>query len=84
MADYTTYRRSHQQLHEVDKLNRAQIVQQFALHAQTVSFWLEERVFRPRRTPPRSSKLDPFKPLTRRPASRHTGKFLPRLTVIPT
>ena len=51
MADYTTYRRSHQQLHEVDKLNRAQIVQQFALHAQTVSFWID--VFAPEPKRPR-------------------------------
>ena len=49
----------------LDKLNLAQIARHLALHPQTVRFWLDEPTFRPRRTPPRPSKLDPFKPLIR-------------------
>ena len=64
MIDYATYRRIHH-LHGVDKLNLAQIARHLALHPQTVRFWLDEPTFRPRRTPPRPSKLDPFKPLIR-------------------
>ena len=64
MIDYATYRRIHR-LHEAEKLNLAQIAQRLALHPQTVRFWLDEPTFRPRRTPPRPSKLDPYKPLIR-------------------
>ena len=64
MIDYATYRRIHH-LHEVDKLNLAQIARQLAVHPQTVRFWLDEPTFRPRRTPPRPSKLDPYKALIR-------------------
>ena len=35
MIDYATYRRIHH-LHEVDKLNLAQIARQLAVHPQTV------------------------------------------------
>ena len=64
MIDYATYRRIHHLL-GVDKLNLAQIARQLALHPQTVRFWLDEPTFRPRTTPPRPSKLDPYKPLIR-------------------
>ena len=64
MIDYATYRRIHH-LHGVDKLNLAQIARQLALHPQTVRFWLDEPTFRPRNTPPRPSKLDPYKALIR-------------------
>ena len=62
MIDYATYRRIHH-LHGVDKLNLAQVARQLALHPQTVRFWLDEPTFRPRTTPPRPSKLDPYKAL---------------------
>ena len=64
MIDYATYRRVHH-LHEVDKLNLTQIAQKLALHPQTVRYWLDEPTFRPRKTPVRPSKLDPYKPLIR-------------------
>ena len=64
MIDYATYRRIHH-LHEAEKLNHTQIAQQLALHPQTVRYWLDEPTFRPRKTPVRPSKLDPYKPLIR-------------------
>ena len=64
MIDYATYRHIHH-LHEVDKLTPAQIARQLGLHPQTVRHWLDEPAYRPRKTPPRPSKLDPYKPLIR-------------------
>ena len=70
MIDYDTYRHIHH-LHRVDKLTHAQIARRLALHPQTVRFWLDEPVYRPRRTTPRPSKLDPYKPLVRQWLERH-------------
>ena len=64
MIDYATYRHIHH-LHEVDKLTLTQIARQLGLHPQTVRHWLDEPAYRPRKTPPRPSKLDPYKPLIR-------------------
>ena len=64
MIDYATYRRIHH-LHQVEGLTLTQIARQLALHPQTVRHWLDEPTFRPRKAPPRPSKLDPFKPLIR-------------------
>ena len=64
MIDYATYRHIHH-LHEVDKLTFTQIVRQLGLHPQTVRHWPDDPTYRPRKTPQRPSKLDPYKPLIR-------------------
>ncbi len=47
--------------HQHQGLTVAQIARALELDPQTVSTWLAEAHYRPRRTPPRASKLDPFK-----------------------
>ena len=70
MIDYATYQRIHH-LHHVDKLTLTQIARKLALHPRTVRLWLDEPAYRPRRTPPRPSKLDPYKPLIRQWLEHH-------------
>ena len=43
-------------------LNAAQIAETLALDPRTVSYWLAQERFRPRRATPKPSKLDPYKP----------------------
>ena len=64
MIDYATYQRI-QHLHQVEQLNVGQIARRLELDPRTVRYWLDEPAFRPRKTPPRPSKLDPYKPLIR-------------------
>ena len=61
MIDYETFCRL-RQLRDRDGLNAAQIARALELHPQTVSLWLERTTYEQRKAPPRSSKLDPFKP----------------------
>jgi transposase len=48
--------------HDKDRLTIEQIARELHLNARTVARWLAADRFRQRRTPPRASKLDPFKP----------------------
>jgi transposase len=49
-------------LHDTQGLKAAQIAQALALDPRTVAYWLRQERFRPRKSTPRTSKLDPFKP----------------------
>jgi transposase len=55
-------------LHATQGLNAAQIAATMALDPRTVAYWLRQERFRPRKSTPRASKLDPFKP--------HIGRML--------
>jgi transposase len=48
-------------LHHTHGLKVAQIADALALDPRTVAYWLHQERFRPRRSTPRASKLDPFK-----------------------
>lgn len=48
-------------LAQTQGLNASQIAQELALDPRTVSYWLAQDHFRPRKTGRRRSKLDPFK-----------------------
>jgi transposase len=49
-------------LHDNQGLNAAQIAGAFALDSRTGAYWLRQERFRPRKSTPRDSTLDPFKP----------------------
>jgi transposase len=49
-------------LHVQQGLNVSQIAKELALDPRTVAYWLCQERFRPRKSAPRTSKLDPFKP----------------------
>jgi len=49
-------------LHEHQELNASQIAHALALDPRTVAYWLHQERFRPRKSMPQASKLDPFKP----------------------
>ncbi|MEM7391226.1 MAG: IS21 family transposase [Verrucomicrobiota bacterium] len=70
MIDYQTYVQIHA-LHREGKLNAAQIARELGLHSETVSKWLKRPSYEQRKATPRSSKLDPFKPLIVRMLERH-------------
>jgi len=48
-------------LHEQQGLHASQIAMELALDPRTVSYWLDQEHFRPRKPSTRTSKLDPFK-----------------------
>ena len=48
-------------LREHQGLNTSQIAQEVSLNPRTVSYWLAQEHFRPRRPANRPSKLDPFR-----------------------
>ena len=48
-------------LHEQQGLSASQIAATLSLDPRTVAFWLTQERFRPRKSRPRASKLDPFK-----------------------
>ena len=54
-----------QDLHAREGLKAAQIAAVLDLDPKTVAYWLGQERFRPRRSIPRASKLDPFKPQIR-------------------
>jgi transposase len=60
MIDYETYCRI-VHLHR-KQLRPAQIARKLSLDLRTVLHWIEQGAYRPRKTPKRSSKLDPYKP----------------------
>jgi transposase len=49
-------------LHDHQGLKAAQIATTLGLDPRTVAYWLRQERFRPRKSTPRNSKLDPFKP----------------------
>ena len=48
-------------LNRQDGLTAAQIANKLALDARTVAKWLDQEKYMPRKSPPKASKLDPFK-----------------------
>jgi transposase len=58
-------------LHERHGLNASQIAQAVGLDRRTVAYWLTQEHFRPRKSTPRASKLDAFKPEIVRMLERH-------------
>jgi transposase len=60
MIDYATFCRIHS-LREQDRLNVSQIARELTLHAETVSRWLKQETYSPRKKSKRTSKLDAYK-----------------------
>jgi len=60
MIDYATFCRIHS-LHEQDGLHVRQIARELNLHAETVSHWLKQQTYCPRKPGKRGSKLDTYK-----------------------
>ena len=60
MIDYHTFCQI-KALHEQHGLTIAQIAAPLSLDPRTVASWLRQERFRPRKSTPRASKLDPFK-----------------------
>lgn len=70
MIDYETYVRI-KDYHQQRGLTVSQIAQELSLDPRTVADWLDKPHFRPRQTPLRPSKLDPFKSAILRMLERH-------------
>jgi transposase len=70
VIDYETYCRIHH-LRASDGLTVAQIARSLSLDARTVATWLAEAHYRARRSTPRTSKLDAFKPTVQRLIENH-------------
>jgi transposase len=64
MIDYHQFAQI-KDLHERQGLTVAQMAGALGLDPRTVAYWLRQERLRPRRTPQRASKLDPFKPQIR-------------------
>jgi transposase len=60
MIDYETYCKIHDH-HERQQLTVTQTARALGLHPQTVAKWVRVAQYRPRRSRPRASRLDPFK-----------------------
>jgi len=52
-------------LQEREGLKASQIAAVLDLDPKTVTYWLDQERFRPRKSTPRPSQLDPFKPQIR-------------------
>ena len=81
MIDYDTFCRI-RHLHQRDGLNVAQIAHALSLDTRTVCHWLAQTHFRPRRSVPRTSKLDPHKRTIRQLIENHpysAAQIFPRL-----
>ena len=61
MIDYETFCKIHDS-YDRQGLTIAQTARTLGLHPQTVATWVARSRFEPRRSRPRSSVLDPFKP----------------------
>jgi len=61
VIDYETYCKIIQ-LHQQHQLKPTQVADVLSLDVRTVLHWLEEGAYRPRQTPRKESKLDPYKP----------------------
>src|SRR5210317_1515255 len=70
MIDYETYVRI-RNCHERDGLNPSQIAEHLCLDHRTVSRWINEKHYQPRKSSHRSSKLDPFKADIARMLEKH-------------
>jgi transposase len=60
MIDFDLFSRI-KNYHEQKGLNAAQIARELELDSRTVTYWLAQKQFRPRKPVKRPSKLDPFK-----------------------
>jgi len=60
MIDYETYRKI-RDCHDRQRLTIAQTARALGLHGQTVAKWVKLAQYRGRGSPPRASRLDPFK-----------------------
>lgn len=70
MIDYETFSRIHD-CRNRQGLTIVQTARALGLHPQTVSAWSRRPRFEPRRSPPRGSVLDPFKPRITRLLDTH-------------
>ena len=70
MIDYATFCRIHA-LQKEEGLNAKQIARELDLNPDTVSHWLKQEEFHPRKRAKRASKLDPFKGTIVRLLERH-------------
>jgi transposase len=70
VIDYETIAKIHD-CHDRQGLTIAQTARVLGLHPQTVATWLKRPRFEPRRSPPRGSILDPFKPRITRLLDSH-------------
>ncbi len=70
MIDYETFSRIHD-CRNRQGLTITQTARALGLHPQTVSAWSRRPRFEPRRSPPRGSVLDPFKPRITRLLDTH-------------
>jgi transposase len=61
VIDYETFSKIHD-CHDRQGLTIAQTARALGLHPRTVATWVARSRFEPRRSRPRSSVLDPFKP----------------------
>ena len=57
--------------HQREGLKVGQIASALGLDARTVAHWIDEPRYRPRRSAPRASKLDPYKPLVQKWLQAH-------------
>ena len=60
MLDYEAYCKI-RDCHDRQHLTITQTARALGLHPQTVTKWLKAGQYRPRQSPPRASRLDPFK-----------------------
>ena len=70
MIDYETFCKI-RDYHDQQGLKAGQIARALALDQRTVNHWINTPRYRPRQSPPRASKLDPFKPLINRWLESH-------------
>src|ERR1700726_2410520 len=70
VIDYETFSKIHD-CHDRQGLTIAQTARALGLHPRTVATWLARSRFEPRRSRPRSSVLDPFKPRITRLLDTH-------------
>ena len=70
MIDYETFAKIHD-CHDRQGLTIVQTARVLGLHPQTVATWLARSRFEPRRSRPRGSILDPFKPRITRLLETH-------------
>src|SRR5258706_14876639 len=70
VIDYETFCKIHD-CHERQGLTIVQTARALGLHPQTVATWLARSRFEPRRSRPRGSVLDPFKPRITRLLDTH-------------
>lgn len=70
MIDFETFQKI-KFYHSQQGLTVAQIARQLTMDVRTVEYWLHQPNFRPRKSPVKQSKLDPFKPTIIRMLENH-------------